>query len=68
MSESSEPAIIINSTCCSDGMAMTIRVAVEHFASWLHEEGLGEDDHGKAMKDGYLRCVQQIRQAIHGEP
>lgn len=68
MSKSSEPAIRINGTQCSNGMAMTIRVAVESFASSLHDEGLGDDDHGKAMTEVYLDAIHKIRQAMYGDP
>lgn len=56
-----EPRITINGVVLSNGAAMTIRVAVENFAMWLHENGLGEDEHGQAMTKGYLDRIKDIR-------
>ncbi len=34
---------------------MTVRVAINSFVSDIQENGLGEDEHGKAMSEGYIR-------------
>lgn len=39
---------------------MTIRVAVAAFQDELIRDGLGEDEHGKAMRDAYLACCRSI--------
>jgi hypothetical protein len=40
---------------------MTLRVALENFAIDLAKDGLGDDAHGLAMRDGYLTCIRAIR-------
>lgn len=62
-----EPEIIINGTKVTDGMAMTIRVAIESYAMDLRSEGLGDDEHGKAMTKGYLDNIDYIRRLIFTE-
>ena len=59
-----EPAITINGQVCTDAEAMTIRTAIEHFSSCLHEKGLGEDAIGKAICEGYLQQIESIRKRI----
>lgn len=60
-----EPEIIINGENLGPGCAMTIRVAVECLATKLHEDGLGDDDNGKAIKTNYLNRINDIRKAMH---
>lgn len=43
---------------------MTVRVAIESFASDLSANGLGDDGHGLAMTAGYLKQIEAIRQAL----
>lgn len=62
----SEPTITINGQQLTDGQAMTVRVAIEHFASNLTAEGPGDDEHGRAMTKGYLDRISEIRKAIFG--
>lgn len=62
-----EPYIVINGNSISQSMSMTIRVAIEHFASDLNENGLGEDRHGKRMTDAYLQNISYIRKLIFGD-
>lgn len=59
-----EPTITINGEQLSDGMAMTIRVAVESFDMDLLE-GLGDDDHGRTMTQLYRDNINRIRALIH---
>lgn len=61
MKEWIEPEIIIENVRCTAGQAMTIRVALETFAMTLVEDGLGEDESGKAICAGYLRNIEEIR-------
>lgn len=56
-----EPEIIINGKPLSLGEAMTVRVAIERFASDLTSDGLGIDDHGKTMTEQYLLRINDIR-------
>ena len=50
-----EPEIIIDGKKLTVGEAMTVRVAINSFVSDIQENGLGEDEHGKAMSEGYIR-------------
>jgi len=59
-----EPEIIINGFNLGLGCAMTIRVAIEVFASNLIENGLGDDDHGKSMVIVYRERIDDIRKAM----
>lgn len=59
-----EPQIIINGRDIGPGCSMTIRVAIECFASDLIENGIGDDDHGKKMTKTYLDKIHEIREAI----
>lgn len=60
-----EPTIIINGTKLTKAQAMTVRVAVESLSTSLHHDGLGDDDHGKAMTRGYLGAIEGIRLAMY---
>jgi hypothetical protein len=59
-----EPEIMINGRVITDGEAMTIRVAIESFAGDLMGNGLGDDEHGKAMTSAYLDNIATIRKHI----
>lgn len=60
----SEPSITINGAVLTEGQAMTVRVALEHYAHFLTVEGLGKDETGKAICAGYLRNIGEIRRLI----
>lgn len=60
-----EPHIEIEGNVLTPGQSMTIRVAVESFASWLVENGLGEDEHGKRMVKSYSQCIVEIRNFMY---
>ena len=62
-----EPLITINGRLLYDAQSMTIRVALEHFASDLRENGLGEDEHGRTMTRGYLERIDEIRNLIFND-
>lgn len=59
-----EPNIEINGWQCTPAMAITIRTAIEGFAMDLQHNGLGNDEHGKAMKEGYLARIQEVRELM----
>jgi hypothetical protein len=61
--ENKEP-LIINGTLLTIGQSMTIRVAIEGLALDLHEDGLGEDKHGKTMTKLYQDQINEIRSLI----
>lgn len=56
-----EATIVINGRECSPGEAMTIRVALEAFATDLVTNGLGDDEHGRKMTQSYLARVRDLR-------
>ena len=62
--EFKEADIVIGGVPISNAMSMTIRVAIESFAIDLREEGLGYDEMGKGIRDGYLNRINEIRQVI----
>lgn len=64
MPDNRESVIIINGHKLSDAQSMTVRVAIESFASHLVNVGLGDDEHGLAMKNSYLNCINEIRTII----
>jgi hypothetical protein len=57
-----ESTIVINGHELTEGQSMTVRVALESFMSDLCRDGLGDDDIGKSICDGYKACIKQIRQ------
>jgi hypothetical protein len=56
-----EPKIVIEDIPLAPAQAMTLRVAMESFAMSLREDGLGDDEHGKAMVRLYLERIDEIR-------
>jgi hypothetical protein len=58
-----EPVITINSHRLSESEAMTVRVALES----LLNDGLGEDEIGKAIARNYLENIRTIRKYIFGK-
>lgn len=62
-----EPHIIINGRALTTAQAMTLRVALSHFASEVRENGLGEDDLGKSIAGGYIARAAEIESLMsHG--
>ena len=66
MNEPVEPKIVINGVKMSFAQSMTIRVALEGFASQMSEPHvLGEDEHGITMAKLYHQSVDSIRPALY---
>lgn len=59
-----EPPIHIHGELLSQGQAMTVRVALEAFASSLSTGGLGDDENGKRMTEAYLGSIASIRRLM----
>jgi hypothetical protein len=59
-----EAEIIISGQRLSLGESMTVRVAVQHYAAFLHEYGLGKDKLGRDICEGYLKNIIRINQLI----
>jgi hypothetical protein len=60
MSLSPEPTITVNGVRLSEGQAMAMRVSLMSFASYLQENGLGDDEVGKGICAGYLARANEI--------
>ena len=61
-----EPVITIWGKELSIAQSITIRVAIESFASDLIENGLGDDEMGKKMTKQYMQRIDEIRNLILG--
>lgn len=59
-----EADIQIGAETLSDAESMTVRVAMEAFIGFLSSEGLGSDEHGRAMTEAYLKNAHEIRRLI----
>ena len=55
-----EAEIIINGHVLTVGESMTVRVALSDLSHWLSGNDLGGDEHGRAMRDGYNRNINNI--------
>lgn len=64
---SCEPVITIWGKEISEGESITIRVALEVFASHLLENGLGDGEQGERMKEAYLQNIVRLRNYIFGK-
>jgi hypothetical protein len=63
---SCEPTITICGKELTISQSLTVRVAIESFATDLIERGLGNDKHGKIMVKEYLDRIEEIRSFILG--
>jgi len=59
-----EARIIINGVELTLGQSMTLRVALQSFAMDLRENGLGDDETGKAIANGYLARISEMNTLI----
>jgi hypothetical protein len=62
-----EPEIIINGIRLIEAQAMTVRCAVNSFIIDLQNNGLGDDEHGKAMARAYLARLREITEIMHNK-
>lgn len=62
-----EPSITINGVPLTVGQAMTVRCAIESFATTL-EDGLGDDEEGRAMTAAYQARINELRAMIFRQP
>jgi hypothetical protein len=61
MSEWNEATVDVNGHRLSVGEVMTIRVALCSLVSDMQQpNAIGDDDHGKAMAIGYVKCAMAI--------
>lgn len=59
-----EAIIFINGKELSLGQSMTIRGAIENFYGDLSQNGLGDDEIGIKITEGYKDKIQEIREFI----
>lgn len=59
-----EPNIIVNGVTLTLAQSMTVRVALQAFATSLRDDGLGDDETGKQMVQGYLAAIRDINRLI----
>jgi hypothetical protein len=62
-----EAEITINGRTCTVAQSLTMRVALEAFASDLWANRLGDDKHGLAMVAAYLARLDEVRAMIFRE-
>lgn len=60
MKELKEAHVVVDGTTLSIGESMTLRVALTMFAHDLSTHGLGDDEHGKFMKEAYINNIRKI--------
>jgi hypothetical protein len=63
-----EPTIVINGHELTKAQAMSVRVGLGSFAMDLSQNGLGNDEHGRAMTIGYLAALGQIFKMMQSPP
>lgn len=59
-----EARITINGVELTQSQSSTIRVAVASFVFDLEENGLGDDERGRSITQGYLRRLSEITSLI----
>lgn len=64
MTEFKEAHVVINGQTLSVGKSMTLRVALNMFQMDLKYNGLGDDEHGKAMTEAYTRNIISMHKKI----
>ena len=62
-----EASIIINGVVLTNAEAMTVRVALNGFIMELSENGLGDDEHGKAMTKAYIEKAKNVLNIMHNK-
>lgn len=62
--QSREADITVSGVTLTPGQSMTIRVALQNFASTLTEHGLGNDKHGRFMKKAYMQSIREVNALI----
>jgi hypothetical protein len=62
-----EPAITVNGKELTTAEAMTVRVAVGLFQMSLDVDGLGDDETGQLIRDGYYRAIKSVYKKMQVE-
>lgn len=58
--------IIVNGTRLTEPQTTAFRVALNTFDSNLLLTGLGDDEIGKSITEGYLERIKEIRELVYG--
>ena len=64
MTEIKEASVVISGHVLSFQESMTLRVAITSFLMSLKEDGLGDDEHGRAMTKAYCKHASAIQRYI----
>lgn len=56
---------MFNGVTLTYSQSMAVRVALESFSADLINNGLGEDEIGKQITEGYLNNIREIRKALY---
>ena len=59
-----EKEIIINGVTLTNAQALTVRVAVSSFHTDMKENGLGNDETGKAIANLYIKRAHEVEQLL----
>jgi hypothetical protein len=60
-----EARILIEGTELTVAQAMTVRVALDAFRDRMQNEGLGEDELGRAMSSAYAKRADEVLSLIN---
>ncbi|WP_122378236.1 hypothetical protein [Pseudomonas cannabina] len=60
-----EARIVIEGTALTDAQAMTVRLALDAFRDRQQNEGLGDDERGRAMSSAYAKRADEVLILIH---
>jgi hypothetical protein len=58
--------MIVNGVQLTEGQSATVRVALCAFFDQMRTDGLGDDEHGKAMAEAYASRSYEVMQIIGG--
>lgn len=65
MKQTKEPTIMVNGRTLNMPESRTVRSSLDSLQNELKVNGLGDDDHGKAMTQYYLRDIRNIKNLIY---
>lgn len=65
MKDIKEADIVISGVKLTEAQSMTLRVALNSWLLWLEENGLGDDENGRALADGYHARGIEILKLMH---
>ncbi len=60
-----EAHVVINGVTLTEAQSMAVRVAIESFDTHLRADGLGNDEMGVAIANGYMARISEIRTVLY---